>query len=214
MDELSKIEVVGIERLLAHPENPNKMNGADFLKLRTYIGRSGNYEPIVVRVHPDEDGCYQIINGHHRVKALGELGYEKVNCVVWDVDDVQCRVLLASINRLKGRDILGRRAEIVLRLLEDYSVEDLSCVLPDKTKQIEALRDAAIKKMPKLNREKNILKRGACVFLLDECQRSFVKESIGNMKRNVDGLKGASDSEVLMFMCERYIGELGSGVLS
>ena len=70
------IKTIVLSKLIAHPDNPNVMSDSTFRKLVRNIERTGLYEPIVVRPHPDEKDHsatadkFQIINGHHRVKAL------------------------------------------------------------------------------------------------------------------------------------------------
>ncbi|MBE3071108.1 MAG: ParB N-terminal domain-containing protein, partial [Planctomycetes bacterium] len=55
---------------------------------------------------------YQILNGHHRAQALRELGHTHARCDVWEVDDAEARLLLATLNRLEGRDDPGLRARL------------------------------------------------------------------------------------------------------
>src|SRR4030042_1004922 len=96
------VQSIGLEKLIAHPANPNRMSTATFGKLVRNIERTGRYEPIVVRPHPARGGYFQIINGHHRCRVLTKLGYETADWVVWDVDDEQGGILLATLNRLCG----------------------------------------------------------------------------------------------------------------
>jgi ParB-like chromosome segregation protein Spo0J len=54
----SKIKSIALSKLVAHPDNPNVMSEATFRKLVRNIERTGLYEPIVVRVHPEKQNCY------------------------------------------------------------------------------------------------------------------------------------------------------------
>ena len=90
---------VEISRLLPHPENSNRMDVETLSKLRRHIESTGRYEPLVVRPHPTEDGRFQVINGHHRLQVLKALGHTKARCVIWEVDDDQARLYLATLNR-------------------------------------------------------------------------------------------------------------------
>ena len=83
------IKLIPLSKLIAHPANPNVMSDATFRKLVRNIEQTGLYEPIVVRPHPKKKDCFEIINGHHRVKALAKLGRKEADCVVWDIDDEQ-----------------------------------------------------------------------------------------------------------------------------
>lgn len=122
---------VPVDLLVAHPDNCNRMNDSTTGKLHRHIRASGKYEPLTVRRHPSEHGKYQILNGHHRLKVLCMLGYTHANCVVWDVNDRQARIYLATLNRLRGRDVPERRALLLESLLEDFEANWLAESLQD-----------------------------------------------------------------------------------
>lgn len=130
---------VEISRLLPHPENSNRMDAETLRKLRRHIERTGRYEPIVVRPHPTEKEMYQIINGHHRVQVLKALDRQQVKCVVWDVDDDQARLYLATLNRLSGEDIPERRALLVSNLIDGFGIDQLAQLLPEGPDQLREL---------------------------------------------------------------------------
>jgi ParB-like chromosome segregation protein Spo0J len=71
---LNQVQSIALDKLVAHPDNPNRMSKAKFAKLLRNIERTGRYEPLVVRSCPQKPDCFQIINGHHRLQALIELG--------------------------------------------------------------------------------------------------------------------------------------------
>jgi len=96
----NSIRSIALEKLIAHPDNPNRMSNANLAKLVRNIERTGRYEPITVRPHPQKKDCFQIINGYHRCHALTKLGYKTADCIVWDIDDKQTDILLATLNRL------------------------------------------------------------------------------------------------------------------
>lgn len=133
------VRSISIEKLIAHPDNPNRMSKANFARLVRNIKRSGRYEPIVVRPHPAKAGCFQIINGHHRCDALAELGYKKVDVVVWDIDDEQADILLGTLNRLCGSDELSKKLKLLNRLNRKMESERLARLLPYTRKHIERL---------------------------------------------------------------------------
>jgi len=152
-----------LDALEAHPENSNRMSDGLREKLKGHIRRTGLYEPLVVRpIKPsgsppvntrgaDGPGCihpgrnvkvyihYQIINGHHRARVLRELGHTHARCDVWEVDDDEARLLLATLNRLEGRDDPSARARLVAHLAEGRSPEDLARLLPEPADAVERL---------------------------------------------------------------------------
>ena len=126
-----KIQTIPIDKLIAHPDNPNRMSDKTFAKLVRNIERTGRYEPIIVRIRDrnrdtsplvthqssiaqrkSKDDAnttqYEIINGHHRVKALRQLGIKTADIVIWDVNDEETDILLTTLNRLSGSDELDK----------------------------------------------------------------------------------------------------------
>jgi ParB-like chromosome segregation protein Spo0J len=108
-------------------------------KLKAHIKRTGRYPFLVVRPHPEEPGRYQVLDGHHRVAILGELGHREARCDVWEVDDREAKLLLATLNRLQGQDQPLKRAQLIHELLGEMSLGDLSGLLPETDKQLEEL---------------------------------------------------------------------------
>jgi ParB-like chromosome segregation protein Spo0J len=132
-------KMISLDDLVAHPLNSNAMSDELRAKLATHIKRTGRYPFIVVRPHPDQPGKFQVLDGHHRVEVLRELGHTDARCDVWEVDDREAKLLLATLNRLQGQDLPRRRAQLLHDLLGETSVGDLAGLLPESEKQIEEL---------------------------------------------------------------------------
>jgi len=131
--------VIALDDLLPHPLNSNVMPEDLRAKLKAHIKRTGRYPFVVARPHPDEPGKYQVLDGHHRVAVLRDLGHTEARCDVWEVDDREARLLLATLNRLQGQDVPAKRAQLIHELLGEMSLGDLSGLLPESDKQIEEL---------------------------------------------------------------------------
>lgn len=131
--------MVPLDDLLPHPLNSNVMSGDLQAKLRAHIKRTGRYPFLVVRAHPQEAGRYQVLDGHHRVAVLRDLGHTEARCDVWEVDDREAKLLLATLNRLQGQDQPRKRAELIHELLGEMNVTDLGGLLPESDKQLEEL---------------------------------------------------------------------------
>ncbi len=136
----NQIQSIEIFRLYPHPGNPNRMSKENFRKLVRHIECSGRYEPLIVRLMSN-DSQYQIINGHHRFEALKQLGYETCDCVVWDVDDDEANLLLATLNRLCGQDVLEKKTALLDKLNSKLKVAELARLLPQTKTQIQRLID-------------------------------------------------------------------------
>ncbi len=132
-------QMVLIDGLRSHPLNSNVMSDDLRAKLTAHIKRTGRYPFVVVRPHPDNAGQFEILDGHHRVEILRELGDTEARCDVWDVGDREAKLLLATLNRLEGQDVPIRRAQLIHELLGEMSLGDLGGILPETDKQIEEL---------------------------------------------------------------------------
>jgi ParB/RepB/Spo0J family partition protein len=170
------IQSVTLDKLIAHPDNPNRQSKSNFAKLVRNIERSGRYEPIVVRPHPEQNDCFQIINGHHRYKALAKLGYKTADCVVWDVDNKQTDILLATLNRLSGSDELGKKLALLKRLNSKINCVQLSKLLPQTAKQIERLTCFKIPREPAKANEKTFA--NPLVFFANDSQQQTIEQAI------------------------------------
>ncbi len=167
-----RLRAIPLKDVMPHPMNPNQMSVQAFKKLVAHIKRSGNYEPIIVRRHPAKQGRFQCLNGHHRVNALAHLGYDSADCIVWDVDDKQALILLTTLNRLTGADLLEKKSDIVKELSKTYDQRKLSAMLPDSRKSIERLK--SIKKTAKLPQVEDQQFLTPMVFFVDQETKTIV----------------------------------------
>ena len=199
----SVVRSVDIGLLREHPGNPNRMSAGQLGKLVRNIERSGCYEPLVVRDDPGEAGCFQIINGHHRALALGRLGYTEVDVVVWDVDDEQVDVLLATLNRLGGRDVLDKRIALLARLREKSSCKDLAKLLPATAKQLDRLGRLKLPEMP--------AEAGDCafaeplVFFVGTDQREVIERALSFAACDEGGTRAVRNAAALTAMSRHFI---------
>lgn len=184
------IERIGVDLLLGHPDNPNRMSKSNFRKLVGHIKESGDYEPVIVRRHRQKEGFYEILNGHHRAKALRELGHTEVDCVVWDVDDAGSLMLLATLNRLSGRDDARKRAKLIDDLSEQFNIKELTDALPETKEAIEKLKMISASE-PVLQLE-NFAIPETLVYIVTAEQKEFVDKIVNEA---IDPDKGANDAE-------------------
>jgi len=178
------VELIPLDRLVGHPDNPNRQSKSTFGRLVRNIERSGRYEPLVVRRHPTKKDFYQIINGHHRCRALAQLGYTNAECVVWDIDDEQTDILLATLNRLCGSDELEKKLRLLKRLRRRFEARELARLLPQTKSQIERLINL---KMPRVPAAPASSFARAMVFFVNDEQHRVVEEALSAARRNVRG---------------------------
>lgn len=137
------LTLIPIAQLRVHPANANVMPPSLFTKLAAHLERTDRYPPIIVRPLPSEEGepAYQILDGHHRVKALTQLGRREARCLVWPVDESEALLLLSTLNRLSGRDDPHKRAALLEELAQRRGVEPATLTrdLPEDLQSIKAL---------------------------------------------------------------------------
>ncbi len=203
MAEKKQIVSICLDRLVCHRGNPNVMSEASFGKLVGHLRRTGNYEPLVVRRHKKRRGYFEIINGHHRAKALGKVGVKEADCVVWDVDDDEVLVLLATLNRLSGHDKLEEKSKLIKSLSRRFSVKELVKRLPESAKSIERLRDL-YKTLEKPGFEGEVFLRPVVFFLNGE-QKRVVDEALASAIGANVGTRAQKTARAIVEIAETYI---------
>ena len=199
----NSIQSIALDKLLAHPDNPNRMSRANFAKLVRNIKATGRYEPLVVRPSAERDGFYQVINGHHRRQALAELGYKKADAVVWDIDDQQADLLLATLNRLCGSDVLDKKVKLFRKLCEKKSIRDIARLLPASSKQLEKLLHSKLPAMPAAaNRQ--VFAKPFIVFLAPVQQQTVEKAVSIACGKQFEKIRPAEKSSALTKIAEDF----------
>jgi hypothetical protein len=135
-----------LDALAAHPDNANVMPPALFDKLVEHLRRADRYPPLIVRpfTDPARPGVtHQLLDGHHRAAALRRLGRSDARCEVWPVDDDEALVLLATLNRLEGRDDPAKRGQLLARLTQRHDLKRLAELLPERREHIQRLLELA-----------------------------------------------------------------------
>ena len=106
MKKTEEIKVVDIpiESVLPNPYQTRVLEADDEIeKLAASIADVGLIYPIVVRVHPQHKGMYEIGNGHRRLAALKSLDREVVSAFVRDFNDLEMAEICAIENLQRTR---------------------------------------------------------------------------------------------------------------
>ena len=201
---------VPIERLVDHPDNPNRMSKGNFARLVRNIEQTGRCEPLVVR---PKGGVLEIINGRHRRRALQELGYESVDVIVWDIDDEQTDILLATLNRLGGSNVLEKKLALLSRLNECMNARELAKLLPHSARQIQRLvqvHSGAMVCPPPVSSARDKVTRSAFanpqVFLLSDAQQRIVERALSLAREGSGGkTKAARNAAALAQIAQDFI---------
>ena len=202
------------DRLRAHPLNSNVMPEDLREKLKAHIRSSGRYPFVVVRPHPNDPETFEILDGHHRVEVLRDLGHTDVRCDVWAVDDREAKLLLATLNRLQGQDSPIRRAQLLHELLGELSLIDLAGLLPESDKQIEELQallqfpadDIAALLAEEAKNEEKVLPR-VITFVVTPAQEEAIDRAV---ELASDGTLGRDRKAKGLFnLAQRFLREKG-----
>ncbi|MFB0524319.1 MAG: ParB/RepB/Spo0J family partition protein [Phycisphaerae bacterium] len=203
----NRVSRIAIEKFGFHPDNPNRMSKSNFAKLVRNIERTGRYEPLVVRPKGDS---FQIINGHHRWQALRELGYKTADAIIWDVDDRDTDILLATLNRLGGSDVLEKKLALLSRLNKQMQARDLAKLLPLTRPQIERLSSLKGPTAPaKCGRFANRpYFANPLVFFLNDTQQKIVEKAMSLAREaQSEKIKAAKNAAALTQIAQHFIKE-------
>jgi ParB-like chromosome segregation protein Spo0J len=195
----NRVRSIPIDKLTAHPGNPNRMSKRNFVRLVRNIERTGRYEPLVVR---RQGGCFQIINGHHRCRALKQLGYETADAIVWDVDDAEADILLSTLNRLGGSNVLEKKLALLERLNRKMHACEMAKLLPFTRSQIERLKNLKVPSAPARISAKSFAV--PMVFFLSAEQQQIVAEAMASIPKSNDKTKAARNAAALTEMAQCF----------
>ncbi|MHB1158117.1 MAG: ParB/RepB/Spo0J family partition protein [Phycisphaerales bacterium] len=215
-----QVRMIELSRLRAHGSNSNVMKEELLEKLAGHIGASGRYPPIVVREMSDATGAmnrprrrgqligpaYQVLDGHHRWKALERLGHTHAACVVWEADDAEALVLLATLNRLQGQDDPRKRAALVGELHEKFgkTARELGRLLPDAGEDLKKLLEMGKEvRLPPLKKVDEADLPVGVFFFLDGAQREKLDEALERM--GGPRTPRTTREEALMMMVEKVM---------
>jgi len=198
--------LISLKDLKPNKLNANVMPEETREKLKLNIKQQGGkYPPLIVRkigVPPSEfdkkytegkpEG-YRIIDGHNRRWALRELGFDRVNCEVWDIDDKTEMLLLATLNELKGTQNLTKRA-ILLQTIENIGINrsNLLKLIPEDSRRLDFV--LGIVKQQDLSKiTDEISKRNIEV----ELERSVLREKF--IKEGMDPKRAEAMADIYAF---------------
>lgn len=91
--------------------NPRKISGSDYEKLKKNIEEFGYIDPIIFN-----EPSGNIVGGHQRYKVLTELGYEEIDVVVVEMDDLQEKALNIALNKISGEWDVERLKDVLLEI--------------------------------------------------------------------------------------------------
>lgn len=115
--------------LIPDLKNPNHMEADRYALLVSSIRKLGFLQPIVVEPVGDGSGRAYIRDGHHRTRAIGELGYDEIDTIHGTKDSAPHigKAIQLAMNRLRGELNLSQVAvELEALSRAGWSTEELT----------------------------------------------------------------------------------------
>jgi len=131
---------IPINRINQNLLSPNEMAPDQFNKLRENIRQTKQYPSLIV-LEQDNDEGYILLDGHHRLNILKDLGYQDAWCEVWRLSRKQAKIVLATLNRLRGVDDTAKRAKLIKELFDEFEGDKdmLERLLPETERSLNSL---------------------------------------------------------------------------
>lgn len=102
-------------------------------RLQRSIKEVGLLQAIIVRPLIGTDGLYEIIDGRQRWKAAKSLGWQFIDVIIKDLNDVEAKTLSITVNKLNGEVIASKMAE-TLKEVRDEAGDDYVSKVSGMTK--------------------------------------------------------------------------------
>ena len=108
--------MIALELLQDAPRNANKMEPGKYQALKLSIQKKGFLQPVLVVRLKGAVERYRIVDGHHRIKALRELGEVYADAIVADLTPEDIEALGLGMNRARGELDLSISSDILISL--------------------------------------------------------------------------------------------------
>lgn len=172
--------LITLNKLHAHPSNANRMSRAHYQQLVQRIRQTRRYPRLIVRPHPSIHDAWQVLDGHHRLAALKDIGETAAYCDVWsDIDDEHATILLLTLNRLRGNDDPKRRGELLSALCEAVGEQRLPGLVPETPARLKRLLSVAATPPTPVRPAMITPTREPVTFFMTSAQRSRLDEHLG-----------------------------------
>lgn len=115
---LSEVKEIDISLIDAFPNHPFKVvDDAKMVELTESISNNGLLVPIIVR--PKEDGRYEMISGHRRLRATELAEQNKIKAVICDYDDNTAAIVMVESNIHQRENMLPSEKAFAYKILYD-----------------------------------------------------------------------------------------------
>ena len=184
--EIQRIETNRLIPATYNPRKDLKPEDDEYKKIKKSILEFGFVSPLVV----NKD--MTVIGGHQRLKVLQELGFEKVECILVDLDKTKEKALNIALNKISGEWDTDKLESLLQELrMDDF---DLSLTGFDSDEVDDILEDLIETKeddfdvVEELNKIENPITKLGDVWILGNhrllCGDSTNKENVDKLMNN------------------------------
>ncbi len=108
-EKLSKIHDIPISEIVKFPEHPYRVkDDEDMIQLVESIEQRGMITPATVRIN--EDGKYELVSGHRRMRACELAGMSHMRCEVMEITRDEAIILMVESNLQRSEILPSEKA--------------------------------------------------------------------------------------------------------
>jgi hypothetical protein len=140
---------VSLDTCVPNDWNMNKMPPDVYEKTKLVVQETrkenGRIPPITVRPHPTKKRLLQIVDGYHRWKMYGELGFDTIEVDVGYYSDKRAMMMTAELNYDRGEPDMEKYPQFMARMMKEFDDVDakyLSERLPDSEDEIKSYMES------------------------------------------------------------------------
>jgi DNA modification methylase len=129
--EFKKIKIADLIPAEYNPRKELKPGDKEYEKIKRSIEEFGYVDPVIV----NKD--MTIIGGHQRVTVLKDLGYDKIDCVLVDMDKNKEKALNIALNKITGEWNKELLADLIAELQNQEDIDiDITGFEPPEIEQL------------------------------------------------------------------------------
>jgi len=138
---------------------------------------------------------------------LAQLGHKTADVIVWDIDDNQTDILLATLNRLGGSDTLDKKLALLKRLNKRTQTNELAKLLPQTAKQIERLTNLRMPSRLTPAATANCF-ANPLVFFVDNEQQQTIENALSLVRKTrKEQTKAARNAAALTHIAQYFLSQ-------
>lgn len=122
---------IPVDRILPAPWNYKGEDEQKSTQLRGNLARNGQVESVIVRVHPDRKGYFEMVNGNHRLPEFKATGIKVVHAFnLGKVSQAAAARIAIETNDTRFQNDPVKLAGLLADLHKTFDAADLHATLP------------------------------------------------------------------------------------